>query len=149
MSYKEKSIAASLVILIYIWGNYLVEIITLEGQDVLTIEAVNGLLFAVVIKTIVLEIFLQTVVAIIDHKNASAIDDERDKLIRLKSAVNAYWILSIGIPIAVFHTIVPSGVLSFEVLGNDYAVVHIIMFCAVLAEIIRLSSKLYFYHRGF
>ncbi len=149
MSYKEKSIATSLVILVYIWGSYLIDLIALKDQGALTVDAVNALLLAVVIKTVILEVFLQAVVAIIDHKDANSIDDERDKLIRLKSNNHAYLLLSIGVFFAVSNTVFPFEVVSFKQLTNDYNVIHIIMLFALIAEFIRLSSTLYYYRRGF
>lgn len=158
MSYKERSTWISLAILIYIWLEYFLALYSLHADSQLTVETVNSLLLSVVIKTIVLEILLQITLAIIDNKDADYSADERDKLISLRGSRYAYGILSIGALLTVLYTvfptlstlaIFPSKELLFIELPNEYKVMHFIIIFALVAEIAKFSTQLFFYRRGF
>lgn len=152
MSYKERSIWVSLGILIYIWFNYFMSLSSLHFADNLTVEAIYSLLLTVVIQTVILEIVLQIVIAIIDNKNANYSEDERDKLISLHGNRNAYGILSIGIFIAVLYILFPPLSIFFfpgVEMSNSFKVMHLIIAFAVIAEIAKFSTQLFFYRRGF
>jgi DNA integrity scanning protein DisA with diadenylate cyclase activity len=158
MSYKERSTWISLAILVYIWFDYFAQLFSLQNAEQLTVEAVNSLLLAVVVKTIILEIVLQIVLAVIDHKDANYAEDERDKLISLHGSRNAYTILSVGVLFIVFHTVfptlsaismMPTHALTTISLPNEYKVMHIVIVFALIAEIAKFSTQLFFYRRGF
>ena len=152
MSYKERSIWASLAILIYIWFDYFNELTALHFAQQLTVEMVNSLLLDVVVLTIVLEIILQIIIAIIDNKNANYSEDERDKLISLHGSRNAYAILSIGIFLAVFYTVFPTlstYLLPMVELPNAYKVMHLIIIFSLASEIIKFLTQIFYYRRGF
>ena len=152
MSYKERSIWVSLSILIFIWVTYFIDIVRLEQANMLTTDAVNHLLFYVVVQTIVIEIVLQIVLAIIDHKNMDELEDERDKLISLHGSRYAYGIICVGVFIAVFHTTLPTFTFlefPFKALSATYQMMHLIIVFAVLSEVIKLSTQLFYYRKGF
>ena len=152
MSYKERSIWVSLGILLYIWFNYFTNIFALNNLQILTIENVNELLFDVVIITIVLEVILQIVIAIIDNKDANYNEDERDKIISLHGFRYAYFILSMGVVLAVFYTVFPTlatYIFPSVTLPNGYMVMHFIIVFALIAEITNLVTKIFYYRRGF
>ena len=158
MSYKERSTWISLALLIYIWLEYFSEIFSLHAASQLTVETVNSLLFAVVIKTIVLEILLQITLAIIDNKDANYSADERDILINLRGSRYAYGILSVGALLTVLYTVFPTLSTLFifpskELLAidlpNEYKVMHFIIVFALAAEITKFSTQIFFYRRGF
>lgn len=158
MSYKERSTWISLAILIYIWLEYFLELFSLHAASQLTVETVNSLLLAVVMKTIVLEILLQITLAIIDNKDANYSADERDILINLRGSRYAYGILSVGALLTVLYTVFPTlstlaifpskELLSID-LPNEYKVMHFIIIFALVAEIAKFSTQLFFYRRGF
>jgi hypothetical protein len=158
MSYKERSTWISLAILIYIWFEYFSELFSLHFAGNLTIENVNGLLLAVVIKTIVLEVILQIVLAIIDNKDANYSADERDTLITLHGSRYAYAILSVGALLTVLYTvfptlstfiIFPSKELISIALPDEYKLMHLIIIFALMAEIAKFSTQIFYYRRGF
>ena len=157
MSYKERSTWISLAILIYIWLEYFSELFALYNANQLNVDAVNGLLLTVVIKTIVLEIVLQIILAIIDNKDANYSADERDILISLRGSQYAYGILSVGAFLAVFYTIfptltiftlIPIKELVLIALPNEYKLMHLIIVFALMAEITKFATQLFFYRRG-
>ncbi len=153
MSYKERSIWVSLAITLYIWFNYFSTIYWSAKDNSLTIENMQSALLTVVIMTIVLEILHHIVIAIIDNKNANYDEDERDKLISLKGSQIAYYILSFTTIIAVVHLllfpVINKGLVNLLNLPNEYILMNIIIFGALLAETAKFSTQLFFYRRGF
>ncbi|WP_448564320.1 hypothetical protein [Thalassotalea ganghwensis] len=152
MSYKEKTIWLSLVILLLIWGDYGLTMIELANSQALNQALINDLLKSVIIQTIVLEIVLHIILAIINHKDANAQEDERDKLISLRATQHAYILLSIGVAVAVFYTIAPAlnnVILPASTLAYHEKVIQIVIFFMVFAEVYRLSTQLFYYRRGF
>lgn len=152
MSYKERSIWASLIVLVYIWFNYFAELFALNSMNKLSVEGVNDLLLDVVIITIVLEIAVQIIVAIIDNKDANYDEDERDKIIALHGNNYAYNILFVGVFLAVFYTVIPTladYLFPSIALPNNYMVMHLIIIFALAAEIVSSVTKIVRYRRGF
>ena len=152
MSYKERSIWVSLAITLYIWFNYFSTLYWSIEQDALTISIMQSALLKVVIMTIVLEILHQIVIAMIDNKNANYDEDERDKKITLLGTQNAYYILSFTIMAAVLHLLFPvmsqtlESVLS---ISNEYVIINIIILGVLVAEVVKFSTQIFYYRRGF
>jgi len=152
MSYKENSILASLLITLIIWGNYALEIISLNQHQLLSIDTINSLLASAMIYTILFEIVSQSTVAIFKHKEANEKDDERDKHIAMRSNSYAYHILLIGVVFTVFYIAQPnwaSLVFSSPVLTKEYEIINLVIIFAVASEVTRLSAKFLAYRRGF
>ena len=152
MSYKERSIWVSLVITIYIWFNYFSTLYWAAQQDTLTTNVMQSALLTVVIMTIVLEIFHHIVIAIIDNKNANYDEDERDKRITLIGTQYAYYILSFTTIAAVLHLLFPfmsQRLESLLNLPNEYVIINIIIFGALVAEIVKFATQVFYYRRGF
>ncbi|MFT5812649.1 MAG: C4-dicarboxylate transporter [Psychroserpens sp.] len=152
MSYKERSIWGSLAITIYIWFNYFSTLYGSAQQEILTTSIMQSALLTVVIMTIVLEIFHHIVIAIIDNKNTNYDDDERDKKIALLGTQNAYYILSFTTIIAVLHLLFPfmsQRLVSLLNFPNEYVIINIIIFGALVAEIVKFATQVFYYRRGF
>jgi len=152
MSYKESSILASLLITLGIWGNYTWGVINLYQQELLSTETMYGLLFSAVIYTVVLEILLQTIVAIIKHKEANDKSDERDKIISTRANSYAYKILILGSFSVTFYILFPviaQFTFSMPGLAKEYEIMHLIIAFALFAEIICSLVKLISYRRGY
>lgn len=152
MSLKERGVWISLLVLAYIWFHYFYDLILLNENGMLTVEAVNELLKDVVIITIVLEMAVQILYALIDDKDANYEGDERDNLISLHGAKYAYNVLFVGVFLAVFYTVSPTpGSYLFPsiALPNNYMVMHLIIVFALAAEFTNLITRLVRYRRGF
>ena len=152
MSYKERSIWVSLAITIYIWFNYFSTLYWAAQQDTLTTSVMQSALLTVVIMTIVLEVFHHIVIAIIDNKNANYDEDERDKKITLLGTQHAYYILSFTTIAAVLHLLFPfmsQRLESLLNLPNEYVIINIIIFGALVAEIVKFATQVFYYRRGF
>ena len=92
VSTKEKSLLASLVITLLVFGNFFVDTleVVVAGEP---IASVGTSLAAAVISAIILEIIVQSLLASL---SASQKDDERDQLIERMSFRNGYLCLSVG-----------------------------------------------------
>jgi hypothetical protein len=111
-----------------------------------------ALVRSAIILVIVLEIVSQTIIAIIDHKQADQKDDERDKTINLIASRNAYIVLVVGIVSAIFHAQVTSFITinaGFIELSKGYNLLNIIIGSFLVAEIIKYLTQLFYYRRGF
>jgi len=151
MSYKETSILASLLITLGIWGNYAWGVINLYQQELLSTETMYGLLFSAVIYTIFLEILLQTIVAIIKHKEANDKSDERDNIISMRANSYAYKVLIAGsfcVTLYILFPVIAQFTFSMPGLAKEYEIMHLIIAFALLAEIICSLVKLISYRRG-
>ncbi len=152
MSYKERSIWVSLAITLYIWFNYFSELYWSAKQNSLTTDSMQSALLVVVFITIFLEIMHHIVIAIIDNKNANYDEDERDKKIALIGNQNAYYILSFTTITAVLHLLFPvmsQGLVTALKLPNEYVIINIIIFGALVAEIAKFATQVFYYRRGF
>ncbi len=152
MSYKERSIWVSLAITLYIWFNYFSELYWSAKQNSLTTDSMQSALLVVVFMTIFLEIMHHIVIAIIDNKNANYDEDERDKKIALIGNQNAYYILSFTTITAVLHLLFPvmsQGLVTALKLPNEYVIINIIIFGALVAEIAKFATQVFYYRRGF
>lgn len=97
-------------------------------------------------------------IAIIDHKNSQGIEDERDKTIALIASKNAYYILAFTVITVIIHLLFPvmhqkqlNMLLQPEnvAIPNEYLLINIIIFGALLAEIVKFSTQLFYYRKGF
>ncbi len=152
MSYKERSIWVSLAITLYIWFNYFSELYWAVQQESLTISVMKSALLTVVTMTIALEILHHIVIAIIDNKNTNYDEDERDKQISLRGSQNAYYLLSFTTIAAVLHLLFPlmsQGLVDILNLPSEYAIINIIIFGALTAEVSKFSTQIFYYRRGF
>jgi uncharacterized membrane protein len=152
MSYRESKILASLFITLAIWGNYTFGVISLYQQQLLSTGTMYSLLFTAVIYTVFLEIVLQTIVAIIKHKEANDKSDERDKIITMRANSYAYQILVFGCFCVTFYILFPvlsNFTFSMPGLAKEYEIMHLIIAFALLAEVICSVVKLISYRRGY
>lgn len=152
MSYKERSVWVSLAITLYIWFNYFSDIYWSANDGSLTVESIQSALLTVVLMTVALEILYHIVIAIIDNRNTNYDEDERDKQISLIGSKNAYYILSFTVITAVLHLLFPimnQGLMNALNLPFEYVIINIIIFGALMAEITKFSTQIFYYRRGF
>ena len=152
MSYKERSIWVSLAITLYIWFNYFSALYESVQRGTLTINSMQEALFIVVGMTIILEISHHIVIAVIDNKNTNYAEDERDKTITLIASKHAYYILSFTTVGAVLHLLFPvmsQGLMIVLNLPSEYVIINIIIFGALVAEITKFSTQVFYYRKGF
>lgn len=141
MSFKEKSIWISLIITVLIFGFYFVFTFT-TIKNISPEEAagtIAGIFIGVIILTIVMEIFLHSILAIAFRKEAKQGEDERDKLIELKGSHFSYIILAVGVWITGISLLFGS---------TPIMTANILLLFFIMAEIVGFAVQLYFYRRG-
>lgn len=150
MSYKEKSIAISLVSYLMILGYYLVQVRRMIQAGGLVASELFALWAVVIVATILVNILgniLASIVLAITHAIQTGseqveryVEDERDRLIDLKGTKIAYITFSIGVFIAMLtYMLGQSGLVMFA----------LIIFFSSLAEIVGSISQIALYRRGF
>ena len=146
MSTKEKSLLASLVITLLVFGNFFVDTleVVLAGEPMANI---GTSLVAAVISVIILEIIVQSLLASL---SASQKDDERDQLIERMSFRNGYLCLSVGMWIWIIQTTIPTWWTDLPsspyMTGALVPVLLLLLF--VIAEVTVTVTRLFYYRHG-
>ena len=146
MSTKEKSLLASLIITLLVFGNFFIDTLkaVLAGEPMAN---VGTSLVAAVISVIILEIIVQSLLASL---RASQKDDERDRLIERMSFRNGYLCLSVGIWIWIAHTTIPTWWTDLPsspyMTGALVPVLLLLLF--VIAEVAMTVTRLFYYRHG-
>ena len=146
MSTKEKSLLASLVITLLVFGNFFLNTLELALADE-PIANIGTSLINVVISVIILEIIVQSLLASL---SSSQEDDERDLLIERISFRNGYVCLSVGIWIWIAQTTIPIWWVDLPQTYLPEALVPIVLLLLfVIAEVTVTVTRLFYYRRGF
>ena len=146
MSTTEKSLLASLVITLLVFGNFFVDTLeaVLAGEPM---ASVGTSLVAAVISVIILEIIVQSLLASL---RASQKDDERDRLIERMSFRNGYLCVSVGIWIWIAQTTIPTWWTDLPsspyMTGALVPVLLLLLF--VIAEVTMTVTRLFYYRHG-
>ena len=146
MSTKEKSLLASLIITLLVFGNFFVDTleVVVAGEPM---ASVGTSLVAAVISVIILEIIVQSLLASL---RASQKDDERDRLIERMSFRNGYLCLSVGIWIWIAQTTIPTWwtVLPSSPYITGALVPVLLLLLFVIAEVAMTVTRLFYYRHG-
>ena len=148
MSTKEKSLLASLVITLLVFGNFFLNTLELALADE-PIANIGTSLINVVISVIILEIIVQSLLASL---SSSQEDDERDLLIERISFRNGYVCLSVGIWIWIAQTTIPIWWVWLDGIQSplpEALVPVILLLLFVIAEVTVTVTRLFYYRRGF
>lgn len=139
MSFQEKSIWISLVSTILIFGYYFTQAISVfKNPDVHKTNLI-GLFVGVIFLVVIIQIISQSILALVNRKEAEKGEDERDHLIKLKATRMSYFILVFGVWV--------TGI-SMLILPSPLVMANIIMFFFILSEIAGFTSQLLHYRRG-
>ena len=146
VSTKEKSLLASLIITLLVFGNFFVDTleVVVAGEPM---ASVGTSLVAAVISVIILEIIVQSLLASL---RASQKDDERDRLIERMSFRNGYLCLSVGIWIWIAQTTIPTWwtVLPSSPYMTGALVPVLLLLLFVIAEVAMTVTRLFYYRNG-
>ena len=146
VSTKEKSLLASLIITLLVFGNFFVDTleVVLAGEPM---ASVGTSLVAAVISVIILEIIVQSLLASL---RASQKDDERDRLIERMSFRNGYLCLSVGIWIWIAQTTIPTWwtVLPSSPYMTGALVPVLLLLLFVISEVAMTVTRLFYYRNG-
>jgi hypothetical protein len=143
MSYKEKSLLASLGATLLLFGWYLYgafSILPLNPELPGFIEFI-----ILIVGFIILEAIIQSFLAI---KNKSQLEDERDKLIEKTSSRYSYGFLVVCIWVSMIQILLDARFDNHLMLTTPYGMFHFLLLFFVLSEVIRFGTQLYHYRKG-
>ena len=149
MAYEEKGLwlqlGATLVIL-FIYGQTL---IGYSPDELASAGVISSLLMKIVIFSISIMVIGHIALAIVDHRNAEGPKDEREQLIELKGAYHGYWVLQVGVYLAVTHYLVEISDWSFSLhFDIPFMTLHILCSAFLLAEAVAYGKQLWHHRAG-
>ena len=148
MSFREKSILASLFSVLFVYGGYFAGI--LSGDEVNTIGAMSYAMIGVVISLVVVEVVLHIVIAAFDTEGAESADDERDLLISGRASRISQVLLSTGMVLVLISMLMMGIDEQVPSYGPPtlFEVANLLLFFLVFSEAVHYGAQVYYYRRG-
>ena len=143
MSYKEKSLIASLGVTLLLFGWYLYG--AFSNLSLNPEPPGFGEIITLIVLIAVLEIIIQGILA---SKNKSQLEDERDKLIEKISYRYGYWFLSACIWFLMVQILFDTRFDHLPVLTTPNGMFHLLLLFFVLAEVTNFVAQLYHHRKG-
>lgn len=138
MTFQEKSTLTMTAIMVLVYGWYFTLVLGPIAGSPAREVAYTGLMVAVVVLLAILAAASHVVLAIAFRSQANA-DDERDRLITLRSGEIAGYILAVG---------VCAGIGLAMMQSDTFWIAQALIGALVLAEVSKGVSKLVLYRRG-
>ena len=150
LSFREKSIAGSLIITVGLFGYYFIKVFeVLVERSSERLQELPALLLGIVIAVVVVEIAYQAAIAL-NSGNADE-TDERDSLIAARSTRVAYFVLAAGSVTTIGHATL-AGVFAERVgdtvMASPIMTANFVLVSFILAEITGFAMQLFYYRRG-
>jgi hypothetical protein len=139
MSFREKSAWISLLANLAIYGFYFVTLASALGRGDAGRTEFFGLFVGCFVALIVVTIALTVANAVLSPKDATAPEDEREKLISMKSRAFGYFVLASAIVMA-------AGAAYFGTSG--FLLANGLFFALVLGEVLQSGVQIFHYRRG-
>lgn len=147
MDQKERQVLVTLIATIFILGLY--SLYVYNKYIVPDSEIINNFKFwgrsfiilipVAIVAQILIHIIFAIINKIITNEDIPTIDDERDKLIELKSIRISHWIFTLGFLLA----------MGSQAIDMDPWVMFTTLFCSgFLSGIVSEAAKLYYYRKG-
>ncbi|HKR27546.1 MAG TPA: hypothetical protein VJS11_08825 [Acidobacteriaceae bacterium] len=137
LSYREKSLYASLVVEVVVYGSYFF----LHRQN--SVNTVAGMIFAI----IVLQIVLQSIIAGVTRHR---ITDERDRLIELRGYRAGYLtfatLMAVGLALLWFHATIGHMRMDSRMMGLHF--LSVFFGILVIADITKTAAQIISYRRA-
>jgi len=140
MSFREKSIWASLIIMSVVWVNYFVRVQPALADGTINKDQSIGLFIGAVVTLVILEIIVHIGLALSNVKTADEPTDERDKLINRQAGNISGWVLGICVFMISAHAMlkdVPSVLTA-----------NLLLLSLVLSQCADYAMALFYYRRG-
>ena len=150
LSFKEKSIAGSLIITLALFGYYFIKFfqILAEGSSE-KLQELPIVLLVVVVLVVIVEAIYHIAIAL--GPDGDDVDDERDRLIEAKATRIAYFVLAAGCVTTIGHATL-AGVfaerLDDSLMVSPIMTANFILISFILAEITGFGMQLVYYRRG-
>ena len=142
MSYKEKSLIASMGVTLLLFGWYFYGAFSNLS---LNQEPQLSTIIVLIVLVIISEGIIQSFVAL---KNKSLLEDERDKLIERISYRYSYGFLSVCIWFLMVQILLDTWFDNHLILTTPFGIFHFLLLFFVLSEVIRFGTQLYYYRKG-
>lgn len=148
LSYREKSLWASLLAVVGIGGYYFFEVVRDASAGVhVTGGELMGRGIGTIVLLVIVQVAFQVALALLTREDPP---DERDRLIEARAVLAAYSLLTVGAYTAICHVLVNG---KFYPLVNNawfgpYMTVHVIFLFAIASEALKMAMQLYYYRRG-
>lgn len=136
MPFREKSAWISLVTTAGVYAYYFWNVLQTRGESG---AGLLGLLIGCIVILIVLQVIFHIAWAIRTPRDTMTPQDERERLIALKSTNIAFYIVAGGAVIAA------AGLL-FD--GNAFAMANLLLLALVAGEVAKYASQIVFFRRG-
>lgn len=141
VSFEEKSIWVSLVIIIFVFTGYFSQVYEGLMSGTLDKATVFGLFIGAVVSIVVLEIVLHIVIAITNVKDADQPTDERDRLFSMRAGNISGWVLGFGVLIISAHTFMQEL--------DSLWVANLLLFAVFVSQLVSYALQLFYYRRGY
>ena len=147
LSFKEKSIWATFISVLVIFGYYFVTVIQMSIRVSVSGADIGYLLLTVIILLAVVLVAFHIVLAIASKPEP---EDERDLLIEAKSNGAANLLLGMGVCFTIAALIISElwGGRFMQDLARPFMMAHILLFSLFISEIVKLATQLFYYRRG-
>ncbi len=142
-SYKEKSLAISLVAVAMVYCGYFLGV--WRGSGASTLADTLGAMIGTVVALIAVHVIYHIVIALDDEPEA---EDERDLALRRRAAVLGYDVLSVAVLATLGRILIVGGL---RTPGQGPAlteVANLLLAGLVLSELVYYTAQLYLYRRG-
>ena len=142
MSYKEKSLIASMGVTLLLFGWYFYGAFSNLS---LNQEPQLSTIIALIVLVIISEGIIQSFLAL---KNKPLLEDERDKLIEKVAYRYSYGVLSVGIWFLMMQILFDTWFDNHLMLTTPYGMFHWLLLFFVLSNLIGFVTQLYYYRKG-
>jgi cytochrome b subunit of formate dehydrogenase len=134
ISFQEKSRWVLLIGMLVVFGGYFAQVLPAAPKNVQPEQI--ALFVAAVVALVVIQIFGQVLIVVIDRRSEM---DERDRLIALKGTRNGSYVLAVGVFFALCAALLTEG---------NFIFIHVLFGFWVVAELVDIASSLVMYRRG-
>jgi uncharacterized membrane protein (DUF485 family) len=139
LSYQEKSIWASLIITSLMFIYYFSRVLAVIADPEIPETTLISVFIAVITVTVLAQIVIQSIMAIIYRDEVKDSGDERENLIRLKATSISHYVLISGVWIAC---------VSFYLNPSALMLMNVFIVFFVVSEIVGFVTQLIYYQRG-
>ncbi|PAJ74000.1 hypothetical protein CJF42_12665 [Pseudoalteromonas sp. NBT06-2] len=149
ISFREKSLWLEFIATVIIFNYYMNQILGFNNTQLADGSLIIGVLFEVVMYSVVLMIISSVILAFINHKDADKPLDEREQLIELKGSYYSNWILKVGIVIAIGQYALESNEWVIGLHQNiPFLPLHILVISFLLSELATFFIRIWLSRRG-
>jgi len=157
MSFKEKSILGTLLLVLWVAAAYFTKVIAMLGAGDVDVVALGKLAVSLIIFFIVLKIVFHALIVSGSPKEALGGEDERDRLIELKGERMGGLLLGIGVAFTIghiaLHGVYEPTTSSYPELArffdnSPFVTANLLLFWLTVSEVGKYVSQLVYYRRG-